>query len=151
MVEASPAKVYLAKYFFLAFGALQWLVAGIILFRFASGPRNHFAALVLFAVGLVCFSIFLFVNEKIKRVAVGKKKIVVIEGDRNTRIEWPEVKSLKVVPFFNMYRLRVKGKKKAIYFFPSKNIDPAFGLLTKDTSKMGSIVKKRKKEYNFKG
>lgn len=151
MVEASPAKVYLAKYFFLAFGVLQWVGAGIVLIRFESGPRNQFAALVLFALGLVFFSLFLFVNEKIKRVAVGKNKIVVIEGNRNVRIEWPDVKSLRIVPFFNMYRLRVKGKKKAIYFFPSKNIDPAFGLLSKDTSKMGEIVEKRKKEYGIKG
>ena len=150
MVEASPTKVYFAKYFFLAFCILQWIVAGIILFRFEDTPKNHFAALVLFALGLVFFSLFLFVGEKIKRVAVGKNKLVVIEGTRNVRVEWPEVKSLRIIPFFNMYKMRVKGKKKSIYFFPSKNIDPAFGLLAKDTSKMGEIVEKRKKEYRIK-
>jgi hypothetical protein len=49
-----------------------------------------------------------------------------------------------------LYKLKVKGKKGSIYFFPSQNIDPAFGLLSKDTSKMGEIVEKRKKEFGIK-
>ena len=81
---------------------------------------------------------------------MGKNKIVVFEGDRNVRFEWPEVKSIKVVPFFNLYKLKIKGKRGSIYFFPSQNIDPAFGLLTKDTSKMGEVVAKRKKEFGIK-
>jgi hypothetical protein len=84
-----------------------------------------------------------------RRVAVGKNKIVVIEGDRNVRFGWPQVKSLKIVPIFNLYKLKLKGKKGFIYFFPSENIDPAFGLLSKDTSKMGDIVQKRKKQLGL--
>jgi hypothetical protein len=83
-------------------------------------------------------------------VAVGKNKIVVIEGDRNIRFEWPEVKSLQIVPYFNMYKLKIKGKKGNIYFFPGRNIDTALGLLSRDTSKMGEIVEKRKKEFGIK-
>jgi len=101
-------------------------------------------------VGLLTFFAFLILTDKMRRVAVGKNKIVVIEGDRNVRFAWPEVKSLTIVPFFNLYRLKLKGKKGCIYFFPSHNIDPAFGLLSKDTSKMGDIVQKRKKELGLK-
>jgi hypothetical protein len=90
------------------------------------------------------------VSEKIKRVAVGKNKIVIIDGDKNSRFSWPEVKSLKIIPFFNLYKLRLRGKKNPVYFFPAKNIDPAFGLMAKDTSKMGSIVEKKKKELGLK-
>lgn len=150
MVEASPVKVYFAKYFFLAFSLLQWLVAAVILLRFGDTTKNHFAALFFFTIGLILFSLFLFISDKIKRVAVGKNKIVVIEGTRNIRVDWPEVKSINIVPFLNMYKLRIKGKKRSIYFFPSRNIDPAFGLLAKDTSKMGKVVEKRKKELRLK-
>ncbi|NBW35988.1 MAG: hypothetical protein EBR30_13395 [Cytophagia bacterium] len=48
----------------------------------------------------------------------------------------------RLVTRSNMYRLKIKGKKKSIYFFPSKNIDPAFGFIGKDTSKMGVLLKK---------
>ncbi len=150
MVEASPTKFYFAKYFFLAFALIQWIAMGTLLFRYEFNPKNFFGALVCFTLGLISLFVFLVIIDKVKRVAVGKNKIVVIEGDRNIRFEWPEVKSLQIVPYFNMYKLKIKGKKGNIYFFPSRNIDPAFGLLSRDTSKMGEIVEKRKKDFGIK-
>ena len=150
MIEASPLKFYLAKFFFLVFAFIQWLVAGILLIQFSFSNKNFFISLIFITLGLIFFYIFLIVNDKVKRVAVGKNKIVIIEGDKNSRFSWPEVKSLKIIPFFNVYKLKLRGKKKPIYFFPAKNIDPAFGLLAKDTSKMGSIVAKKKKELGIK-
>jgi hypothetical protein len=149
-VEANPIKFYFAKYFFLAFGLLQWLVALILLIQYPFTSKNFFAILIFFTIGSILVFLFSVVSGKIRRVAVGKNKIVVFEGDRNVRFEWPEVKSLKIVPFFNLYKLKIKGKKRSIYFFPSQNIDPAFSLLIKDTSRMGEVVAKRKKEYGIK-
>ena len=150
MVEANPAKFYFAKYFFLGFAFLQWLVAASLLIRFEFNAKNFFISLIFFTLGITLLVIFSIVSEKIKRVAIGKNKIVILEGHRNTRFEWPEVKSIKIIPLVHLYKLRIKGKKDAIYFFPSENIDPAFGILAKDTSKMGEIVEKRKKDFGFK-
>lgn len=150
MVEASPVKFYFAKYFFLAFAIIQWTVGGIILFNYEINAKNFFGSLIFFTLGLVFLFFFLVISDKIRRVAVGKNKIVILEGHRNTRFEWPEVKSLRIVPFLNLYKLKIKGKKGTIYFFPSRNIDPTFGLIAKDTSKMGEIVEKRKKEFGIK-
>ncbi len=150
MVEANPAKYYFAKYFFLVFALIQWIVGSVILFGKDFSGKTFFVALVFFTLGLLLVVVYTFVSDRIRRVAVGKNKLVILEGHRNTRLEWPEVKSLRIVPFFNLYRLKVKGKKNCIYFFPSQNIDPAYGLLAKDTSRMGEIVAKRKKEYNIK-
>ena len=150
MIEANPLKFYLAKFFFLIFALIQWLVAVILLIQFQFSNRNFFISLIFVTLGLIFFYIFLIVNDKVKRVAVGKNKIVIIEGDRNSRFSWPEVKSLKIIPFFNLYKLKLRGKKKSIYFFPARNIDPAFGLMAKDTSKMGDIVAKKKKKLGIK-
>jgi hypothetical protein len=150
MIEANPIKFYLAKFFFLAFSLIQWLVAIAILVRFNFSSKNFFVALIFFTLGLIFFFLFLIVSDKIKRVAVGKNKIIIIEGDRNIRFDWPEVKSLKLIPFFNLYKLKIRGKRNPIYFFPSRNVDPAFGLLAKDTSRMGEIVAKKKKALNLK-
>ena len=150
MIEASPVKFYLAKFFFLGFACIQWLVAGILLIQFSFSNKNFFISLVFITLGLIFFYIFLLVNDKVKRVAIGKNKIVIIDGDKNSRFSWPEVKSLKIIPFFNLYKLKLRGKKNSIYFFPARNIDPAFGLLAKDTSRMGEIVSKKKKEFGIK-
>jgi len=149
MIEANPFKFYLAKYFFLAFALIQWLLSIIILMRFEFTSKTFFVALIFVTLGLLFFFLFLIVTDKIRRVAIGKNKIVVIEGERNIRFAWPEVKSLKIIPFLNLYRLKIKGKRNSIYFFPSRNIDPAFGLLAKDTSKMGAIVERRKREFGI--
>jgi len=150
MIEASPVKFYLAKFFFLVFAFIQWLVAGILLIQFTFSSKSFFISLFFITLGLIFFYVFLIVNDKVKRVAIGKNKIVIIEGDRNSRFSWPEVKSLKIIPFFNLYKLKLRGKKNPIYFFPAKNIDPAFGLMAKDTSKMGEIVDKKKKDFHIK-
>lgn len=150
MVEANPVKFYLAKFIFLGFGVIQWLVAAALLMRFGFNTKMFFVSLMFFTLGSIFFTLFIFLNARMKRVAVGKKKIVVIEGDRNIRFEWPEVKSLQLIPYFNVYKMKLRGKREPIYFFPSKNVDPAFGLMLKDTSRMGEIVEKRKKEFGIK-
>lgn len=149
MIEANPLKFYMAKYFFLAFSVIQFAVTAAVLIRYEFAARNFLIALVFFTLGLTFLFVYLLVNQKIKRVAIGKNKIIVIEGNRNIRFSWPEVKSLRIIPFFNLYRLKIKGKRNTIYFFPSRNIDPAFGLLAKDTSRMGNIVEKRKREFRI--
>ncbi|MCD9019564.1 hypothetical protein [Parachryseolinea silvisoli] len=150
MVEANPVKFYFAKYFFLAFALIQWIVGGIVIIGRDFNAKSFFIALIFFTLGLISLFIFSIVSDKIRRVAVGKNKIVVLEGHRNIRLEWPEVKSLRIVPYLNIYKLKIRGKKSCIYFFPSDNIDPAFGFIAKDTSKMGEIVAKRKKEFGIK-
>lgn len=150
MIEASPFKFYLAKFFFLVFAGIQWLVATMMLIQVRFSNKNFFISLIFITLGLIFFYIFLVVNDKVKRVAIGKNKIVIIEGDRNSRFSWPEVKSLKIIPFFNLYKLKLRGKKNPVYFFPARNIDPAFGLLARDTSKMGEIVSRKKKEFGIK-
>ena len=99
MVEASPVKFYFAKYFFLAFSFLQWAVTGTIFFQYAFGPKSFFAALVFFTLGMISFTAYLLITDRVRRVAIGKNKIIVTEGDRNIRFEWPEVKSLKIIPY----------------------------------------------------
>ena len=102
MVEANPVKFYLANSFCLAMSLIQWLGAPVVLIRFQLNSKNFLVGLLFIVLGAVFFSIFVILNSKVKRVAVGKNKIVVIEGDRNLRFEWPEVKSLSLVPIFNV-------------------------------------------------
>jgi len=137
MVEANPVKYYFAKYFFLGLTIFQWLLSVIILFQRPFSAQLFFVALLFLTIGSVCFVFFMVITDKMRRVAVGKNKLVVIEGNRNVRFGWPEVKSLKLVPYFNLYRLKLRGKKGFIYFFPSQNIDPAFAMLSKSSAKSG--------------
>src|SRR5258708_7298101 len=106
MKEASPVKFYFAKYFFLAFGLLQWS-CGMLLFLRGEAEKNRRAALIFFIIGLAFIALYFLIAAKLKRVAIGKKRIVVIDKNKTEQYEWPEVKSIKVVPYFNLYKLKL--------------------------------------------
>lgn len=132
MEEANPVKFYLARYFFLALSALQGLASALILFQFGDSPKNRFVAFVLFTLALIFFSLHLLIANRIKRVAIGKKKIAVINPTKVKSYDWSDVKSVKLIPFFNMYSLKLKGKRK-IYFLPTTNTAAVFGLFSSES------------------
>src|SRR6478735_6967623 len=109
--QASPVKFYFAKYFFLGFGLLQWTVATVLFLRFENTPKNASASFIFLCLGSVLMVTFFFLKSSMRRVAIGKNRIVVIEGKKNLRVEWPEVKSIKLVPVFHLYELRLKDRR----------------------------------------
>ncbi len=129
MKEASLVKYYFTKYFFLAFGLLQMGIGGLIYLRQGENLKGQFAATVFFTLGLVFVSLFLLVSSRIKRVAIGKKKITVIHPYKSQRYEWDEIKFVRLMPVFNLYCMKIKGKKEKIYFLPSEECDTLFGLI----------------------
>ena len=130
MKEASRVKYYFAKYFFLALGLLQWFIASIIFIRNGHLPKSQFAVFVFFTLGLVCVSVFLLIASKIKRVAISKKKVAVINNYKTQEYEWPEIKSIRFMPIFNMYRMKVRGRKGKIYFLPTQESEVIYGIFS---------------------
>jgi hypothetical protein len=130
MEEANPVKYYLARYFFLALSALQGLASVLMLIQFEDTLKNRFAALVLFTLAMIFFSLHLLVSHRIKRVAISKKKIEVINPTKVKSYDWSQVKSIKLIPFFNLYSLKLKGKRNKIYFIPTTNTEALFGLFS---------------------
>lgn len=130
MKEASPVKFYFAKYFLLVFGLLQWLIGGLVFLRQGHVPKGQFTAFIFFTTGLLFVSLFLLIANKIKRVAIGKKKVAIIDNHKTYNYEWPEVKSIQFVPYFNLYRMKIRGKKGKIYFIPNENTTAIYGLFS---------------------
>lgn len=130
MEEANPVKFYLARYFFLALSALQGLASALMLLQFGDSPKTKFVAFVLFTAALIFFSLHLIVSKKIKRVMISKKKIAIINPHKVKSYDWSEVKSLKLIPFLNMYCMKLKGRKSKIYFLPATNTEAMFGIFT---------------------
>ena len=142
MKEASPVKFYFAKYFFLALGLLQW-VCGVLLFLNTS-EKSKRAALLFFILGLMFVALYFFIAGKLRRVSIGKNRIAVIGTGTIDHYEWPEVKWIKVVPFFNLYKLKLRGKKERIYFLPEHNEQPLYGLFPYETE-LAHVMKKKVK------
>jgi hypothetical protein len=122
MVEANPFKFYLAKYFFLVFALLQWGIGAVLFYLDDLTIGNMVIVTFFIFLGVVLILIFNYVSEKIKRVAVGNNKFVILEENSIVRFGWPEVKSFKLIPFLNLCKVRIRGRKGAIYFFSAGNI-----------------------------
>lgn len=147
--QASPVKFYFAKFFFLGFALLQWAVAFALAAQFESTPKNTAAIFIFISLGCIFVVVFFFLMEVMRRVAIGKDKVVIIELGKNMIVKWPDIKSIRLIPVFNVYKMKLKTRKKPIYFLPSRNIEPAYDLLAEDTSKMGDIVNKNKKKLGI--
>jgi len=133
MEEANTAKYYLARYFFLALSVLQGLATALILLQFEDSDKNRIMALVMITLALIFFSLHLLVATKIKRVAISKKKLAVINPRKVKEYDWSDVKAIKLMPFLNMYSVKLKGKRSKIYFLPSTNTSAMFGIFTSDS------------------
>lgn len=117
MVEANPVKFYIAKYIFLVVALLLWTVAAFLLLFGEITLPYIILDVMFFLLGLVLIYFFSVVSGKIKRVVIGEKKFVVLEQPLNQRFEWPEVRSFRVLPFLNLCKVKVKGRKGSFYFF----------------------------------
>jgi len=133
MEEANRVKYYLARYFFLALSVLQGLAAALILLQFEDSAKSRIAAFVMFTAAMVFFSLHLLLATKIKRVAISKKKLAVINPHQVKEYDWSDVKAIKLLPFLNMYSLKLKGKRSRIYFLPTSNTSALFGIFTSES------------------
>ena len=122
MVEASPVKFYLAKYFFLVVGILQWAISLLLFYVYGFNIINIAAVTFLVFLGLFLLFVFLSVSDKIKRVRIGDDKFVILEEDYNIRFEWPEIKSFRLIPFLNLCQVKIRGRKESFYFFSTADI-----------------------------
>lgn len=127
MKEASRVKFYFAKYFFLAFGLLQW-ICGILILKESTADKSRAAALLFFSLGMMMLAVHIVVAPRLKRVALGKNRIAVFSNGGITHYEWPEVKWIRPMSMVNVYKLKLRGKKGRIYFLPEEQQDPVFGL-----------------------
>ena len=133
MEETSTVKYYLARYFFLALSVLQGLATALILLQFEDSDKNRIAALVMLTASMVFFSLHLLLATRIKRVAVSKKKLAIINPHKVKEYDWSDVKAIKLMPIVNMYSLKLKGKRSKIYFLPSSDTSALFGIFSSES------------------
>jgi hypothetical protein len=127
MKEASVVKYYFAKYFFLAFGLLQWTISVVFLINHGNTPKGQWSAFLFFTIGLIIMTIQIVFATRIKRVAISKKKIAVVSNGTLHRYEHEDVKWVKFIPTFNMYKMKIRGKKRSIYFLPCEEGEVIYG------------------------
>lgn len=131
MKEASPAKYYLARYLFIAMAGLQALAAVLVFFRWPDSPKNSAVVFLLASLAIFFFAMHVLIGTRIRRVAVGKKKLAVMESDRVKRYAWDEIHDLHFIRFVNLYSMNIKGRRQKIYFLPTRNSATIYSMFTR--------------------
>lgn len=129
MIEANPFKFYLAKYFFLVIALMQWAIGAVLFYLDDLTIKNMVIVTFFIFLGVVLIIVFNYVSERIKRVAVGNNKFVILEENSIVRFSWPEVKSFHLIPFLNLCKVKIRGRKGSFYFFVAGNIRSGFNRL----------------------
>jgi hypothetical protein len=104
-------------------------------------PNAWFALIAVSMISVIFFLLFFLMKDKFKFVIIGKPKLIVKDGEHSIEYGWLDVEQIKLIHFFKLYKLKLKDEDPlyfATYGFVS--------LLTGDTSEMGALIEKMKKE-----
>lgn len=135
MVEANPFKFYVAKYFFLIIALLQWAIGAVLFYLDDLTIKNMVIVTFFVFLGVVLIIVFNYVSERIKRVAIGNNKFVILDENSVVRFSWPEVKSFRLIPFLNLCKVKIKGRKGSFYFFIAGNFRLGLDRLSSSTER----------------
>lgn len=145
------------KYLFLGLGIimlitsiLSWFFSELFWVNGEKIKQSIVTTLVFGMIGIVCFIISIAIKDKFVIVKLGGQIVTIKNGDNERKINWMEVESLSLIQFVypTLYKLKVKGDNK-IYWFNTENQFINAGGFTSDTSEMGDLIKKKKRELGI--
>ncbi|MBY5951665.1 hypothetical protein KUV23_11805 [Algoriphagus marincola] len=156
-MESNNLYHHFLKYLFLSLGILM-LITSILSWFFpelfwVNGEKMEQSIIttsVFGIIGIVCFPIFIAIKDKFVIVKLGGQNVTIKNGENERKINWMEVESLSLIQFVYppLYKLKVKGDNK-VYWFNTENQFINAGGFTTDTSEMGYLIKKKKRELGI--
>lgn len=124
MREAKLTKYFLVKYFVLILGLLQLLIALLLGLQQGGETRGQLSALLFLALGISFVVLFLTVTSRVQRVAISRKNVAIITRGRAKRYNLSAVKYIRAIPAFGICCMKLKGRKRRIYFIPHRPQQP---------------------------
>lgn len=143
--EANPLEFYSTKYSLLVISAA--LIAGGYPLYKKTGDIFDGIALVL--AGILVFLLFILVKDRLKRVAISRAKILIIERNRETEYHWTDVEYIRMSGLMSLYKIKLTCFPEAFYFLPYGKILSIGGIFAEDLSEMGVIIRKMKNELDL--
>lgn len=143
--EANPLQFYSTKYSLLVISVA--LVSGGYPLYESTG--DIFDGMALALAGILTFLLFILFKDKLKRVAISRTKILIIEAGRETEYHWTDVEYIRISGFMSLYKIKLTRFPAACYFLPYGKILSIAGIFTEDLSEMGVIIRKMKNELDL--
>jgi len=145
------------KFAFLILGFLTWT---ILIFSWIAptqieingeiGPTDFLTTVIIVLIGLVFILLFFAIKDKFAIVELGNQNVRIKIGDEEKLVGWYDIDSLKQIQFVSppLYSLKIKHSDETIWFNTEARFISISGF-TIDTSAMGELIKKKKRELGI--
>jgi hypothetical protein len=145
------------KFAFLIVGLLTWTVP---IFSWMAptqveisgeiGSTDFVTTIIIGLIGLVFILLFFAVKDKFAIVELGNQNVKIINGGEEKSVGWFDIDSLKQIQFVSppLYSLKIKDSDEIIWFNTEARFISISGF-TIDTSDMGELIKKKKRELGI--
>jgi hypothetical protein len=142
MFQAGSITFYITKYFPLLIGLLS-LIPSLYEYLTSDTPelKGIVISLIVCSAGVLIFMVW---SRKLRQVAIGRMKLLIQENGVEKEYTWLDVEFIDLNRFTRLYELKLKGKD-SIYFLSYGRVS----LLMGDSSEMGDIIKKHKKDLSI--
>jgi len=148
---------FVFKFAFLIVGLLTWTIP---IFSWIApnyteisgeiGSTDFVTSAIIGLIGLVFILLFFAVKDKFAIVELGNQNVKIINGDEEKSVGWFDIDSLKQIQFVfpPLYSLKIKDSDETIWFNTEARFISINGF-TIDTSDMGELIKKKKRELGI--
>jgi hypothetical protein len=156
-MESNKTYHYFFKYSLLVASIL--LTVGAIVSWFAPesmtvngqpGSQDLSITITFGLIGVLAFLVFVLIRDKFAIVELGNQTIMIKHKGEDKTVSWLDVEQVKLIQFVYppLYKLRTKAIDETIWFNTEPNYISVNGFVT-DTSEMGDLIKKKKRELGI--
>jgi hypothetical protein len=156
-MESNRIYHYFFKHVFLLVGLLIMIVPPIsfifpdsVEINGETGSVDSFTTIIMELIGLIAVVVFFVIKDKFAIVELKNQTITIKQNGEERTVNWLDVVSVSQIQFIQppLYKLKTKDSVETIWF----NTEPKFisvNGFTSDLSKMGELIKKKKRELGL--
>jgi hypothetical protein len=135
---------------FLVISLLSWFLPQLIVLNGKSMEEDIVITMVFALIGIFLIILFFAIKNKFIMVTMGNQSIVIKTDSFEKKLNWMDVESVSLIQFVYppLYRIKIKDNANT-YWFNTENQFINAGGFTRDTSEMGDLIKKKKRELGI--
>jgi hypothetical protein len=150
-MESSNIHHFVSKYIFLLLSVIVVSIPFQDYFAMSEPTIEWIPTILYFSFGAMFFLVFLYLKDKFVIVELGGQRIRIARNNQTEEKYWTEVDSIVQIAGISppLYQSRFKDSKGYFLFFNSGSYFSIAGFFVKDTSEMGTLIERKKRELDI--
>lgn len=153
-MESNRFYHYLFKFGLLGVGLIllvvpitSYITPELVTINGETGQTDTYTTLIFGLLSLLMILVFIAIKKKFAIVELGNQTVKIKHGGQERLVNWQDIEHVQQIKFVMppLYKLKTKDRNQVVWF----NTEPEFVSVngfTTDTSEMGELIKKKKRE-----